>query len=316
MALKECTYKGAVQTFGISDVRTLDSFKIIGSDCSLKMLPPIRKPIKVSNIQRVILGQKLNLGTKPAGTSLNAALAKGLVKFLYQPKFDLKRNAIVGAEVVARVVHPEHGILLPDQFLKGADEDSLLRLARLVLTNSLKTSAHFHKLGFPLQLAINISVDSMLRLPVGELAVLYRPEQGEWSGIVLEIPERQVVNNIEMIATQWDRIKQSGISIAIDNFGRGASSLAMLKRVQFSEIKIDRSLVEECDVKKGNAIICKSIVQIAHNFGSLATAVGISAKLELKVLAGLACDFGQGYFLGKPMRFEELNTTIKNLRAS
>jgi EAL domain-containing protein (putative c-di-GMP-specific phosphodiesterase class I) len=317
LALKECAYSGAVQIFGQADAAMLDSFKLIGADCSLKMLPAIRKPVKVANIQRVILDQRLASGTKSAaGISLSAALTKDWVQFLYQPKFDIKKNTIVGAEVVARVVHPEHGVFTPDQFLKGADEESLLKLSRLVLTKSLKTSAHLHQLGFPLQFAINISVDTLLRLPVGELALVYRPEQGDWSGIVLEIPERQVLNKIEALAAQWDRIKQSGISIAIDNFGRGASSLATLCRVQFSEIKIDQSLVQECDGKAGAGSICKSIIQIAHNFGSRATAVGISTEAQLRMLVSLACDFGQGYLLGKPMRFEEFNTTVKSLRAS
>jgi len=317
LALKECTYTGAVQTFGQSDSTMLDNFNVVGTDCSLKMLPAIRKPVKVANIQRVILDEKLASGAKAAGgISLSAALAKDLVKFLYQPKFDIKKNTIVGAEIVARVVDPEHGVLTPDQFLKGADEESLLKLSRLVLTKSLKTSAHFQRLGYPLQFAVNISVDTLLQLPVGELALMYRPEEGDWPGIVLEIPERQVLNKIDALTAQWDRIRESGITIAIDNFGRGASSLATLYRVEFSELKIDQSLVQECDAKAGAGNICKSIIQIAHNFGGRATAVGISTEAQLQMLAGLGCDFGQGYLLGKPMRFEELNTTISNLRTS
>jgi EAL domain-containing protein len=137
LALKECAYTGMVQTFGQSDVKMLDSFNLVGIDCSLKMLPAIRKPIKVANIQRIILDEKLGAAAKSVGRiSLGTALAKDWVKFLYQPKFDIRKNAIIGAEVVARVVHPECGVFTPDQFLKGADEESLLKLSRLVLTKS------------------------------------------------------------------------------------------------------------------------------------------------------------------------------------
>jgi hypothetical protein len=212
LALKECAYTGAVQTFGQADAKMLENFNTIGTDCSLRMLPAIRKPVKVANIQRLIVDERLASGVKAAaGVSLGAAQARDLVKFLYQPKFDIKKNTIIGAEVVARVVHPEHGVLTPDQFLKGADEESLLKLSRLVLTKSLKTSGHFHRQGFPLQLTINISVDNLLQLPVAELALMYRPEQGDWSGIALEIPERQVLNKIEALTVQWNKLKQSGI---------------------------------------------------------------------------------------------------------
>lgn len=147
LALKECDYSGAVQLFGRCELRTLESFFTIGADCSLTMLPPIQKPVKTATIHRIIFDQRLGTPAPSSdGVALSDALNKDLVKFLYLPKFDLKTNMMIGVEVMARVSHPKLGLLTPEQFLKGADEDALLKLSRLALLNAMTASAQFHKL--------------------------------------------------------------------------------------------------------------------------------------------------------------------------
>ncbi len=200
LALKECRYAGAVQLFGHCEPKLLESFKTIGLDSALAMLPPLQKPIKVATIHHII--RDLKLGAAPAlssGVSLKDALLKNTVKFLYQPKLDLKTGLVVGAEAVARIAHPQLGLLTPDQFLKGADEEALLNLSRAALVDAIRASAHFHETGIALQLAINISADNLLALPISDLALMHRPDQGDWAGIILEVPERQVINKIEVV---------------------------------------------------------------------------------------------------------------------
>jgi EAL domain-containing protein (putative c-di-GMP-specific phosphodiesterase class I) len=94
--------------------------------------------------------------------------------------------------------------------------------------------------------------------------------------------------------------------LAIDNFGRGNSSFGLFKELPFSEIKIDRSFVHGCAVDKGDANICKTVVELAHNFGSKASAVGIETSEDAGKLADLGCDSGQGYLFAKPMTEQEL----------
>jgi len=311
LALKECRYSGAVQLFGNCDPKMLESFKTIGVDGSLAMLPPLRKPIKVAAIHGIIRDRKLSATPAPSGgVSLKDALAKKMVKFFYQPKLDLKTTAIVGAEVVARVVHPQLGLLTPDQFLKGADEEALRNLSRLALVSALRASAHFHETGAGLPLAINISVDNLLELPISDLVLMHRPECHNWAGLLLEVPERQVNNKIEHLKARAPKLKQSGVSIAIDNFGRGSSCLNTLNQVAFSEIKIDRSLVEGCASNSGNAKICLTLIQMAHNFGCRAVAVGISAEADFQTVSQFDCDMGQGFLLGKPMSEQQIDALI------
>jgi EAL domain-containing protein (putative c-di-GMP-specific phosphodiesterase class I) len=280
------------------------------------MLPPLRKPIKVATIHSIIRDRKLSATPTPlGGVSLKDALAKNMIKFFYQPKLDLKTALVVGAEVVARVAHPQLGLLTPDQFLKGADEEALLGLSRLALVSALKASAQFHESGVGLPLAINISIDNLLELPICDLVLMHRPERTDWAGLLLEIPERQIINKIELLKARASKLTQSNVSIAIDNFGRGSSCLNVLNQIPFGEIKIDRSLVEGCATNAGNAKICKTVIQMAHNFGCRAVAVGISAEADFQTLLQLDCDSGQGFLLGKPMSAQQINALIATVEA-
>jgi EAL domain-containing protein (putative c-di-GMP-specific phosphodiesterase class I) len=313
LALKECRYSGAVQLFGNCEPKFLESVKVTGLDCSLRMLPPLRMPIKVATLHGIIREQKLGApAVKGGGVSLKDALARQLVSFLYQPKIDLKAGIIVGAEVVARIADPQFGMITPDQFLKGAEQDTLLDLTRLAVVNALRTSAHFHTLGVALGLSINVTADILLQLPMAELIMLHRPGCSDWAGLILEIPERQIVNKMEHLQARLPKLQQSGASIAIDNFGRGSCSLEAISRMSFSEIKIDRALVEGCSNVSTNANICKTVIQIAHNFGCRASAVGVSTPADLALLTRLGCDVGQGFLLGKPMTAQQLEALVAN----
>ncbi len=279
------------------------------------MLPPLQKPIKVSAIHNIIRGR--GLGTAPAGTSgvsLKEALAKRMIKFFYQPKLDLQTALMAGAEAVARVAHPQLGLLGPDQFLKGADEEALLTLSRLALVEALKASAHFHEIGVALRVAINVSVDDLLKLPISDLVLMHRPERPDWAGLLLEVPERQVVKKIDLLKARAPKLQQSGVSIAIDNVGRSSSCLPVLNQLAFAEIKIDRQLVKDCATDSGNAKVCKTLIQMAHNFGARAAAVGISTEAEFRTVAQLDCDLGQGFLFGKPMSVPEIDVLIESFK--
>lgn len=316
LALKDCGYCGAVQLFGRCEPKLLDSFNIVGADCALTMLPPLIKPLEFAKIHRIVLERKRG-ATAPAaasGVSLREALAKNLIKFLYQPKVELKTGIMIGTEVLARLAHPERGLLAPKEFLKGADEEDLTALARLTLVNAVKVSEHFLELGIALRPSINIGIDNVLRLPIADLVLMHRPDRNDWPGIVLEVPERQVASRIGPLAARFPGLRRAAAALAIDNFGGGSFRLGILNQIPFAEIKIDRSLVEGCGTNASNANMCKAIVQTAHSFGSKAVAVGISTEADLQALFAMDCDIGQGPMLGKPITLQEFDALIANFK--
>ena len=316
LALKECSYGGAVQLFGNCDLAALDSLNLVGADCGLKMLQPLQKPIKAATLHRIISDRKLgSLPTSSGSITLSEALARDLVTFLYQPKFDLKaKNLVVGAEAMARVNHPTFGLLTPDRFLKGADQDDLLNLASHALVNAARSSVHFHQLGLAMQISINIGVDNLLSLPISDIVSRYRPERSDWGGVLLEITGRQLVNKSATLTRLLAELQEAKIPIAMDNFGVGALYFDVLNQIKCAEIKIDRSLVEGCAGDAAKRRICKTIIQLAHNFGAQAVAVGVSNEADFNTLTALDCDLAQGFLFGKPMTVGEIDSLIAKSR--
>jgi EAL domain-containing protein (putative c-di-GMP-specific phosphodiesterase class I) len=91
------------------------------------------------------------------------------------------------------------------------------------------------------------------------------------------------------------------VKLAIDDFGRGYLSLARLKELPFAELKLDRTFVTDCGTDKVNAPLCKTVIDLAHNFGSHAVGVGIEKAADALALTSMGCDIGQGFLLGQPM---------------
>jgi EAL domain-containing protein (putative c-di-GMP-specific phosphodiesterase class I) len=312
LVLKDCGYKGVVQLFGNNDLASLDSLNLVGADCALTMLEPLQKPIKAATLHRIIRERKLGSPVQPSeGITLSEALARDLVTFLYQPKFDLRaKNLVVGAEAAARVNHPRLGLLTPDSFLKGADQDDLLNLSNLALVNAARSSLHFQELGLAMQISINIGVENLLSLPVIDIVSRYRPDRNDWGGVLLEVTSRQLANKSDALKNVVAKLAEASVPMAIDNFGIGAIHFDVLNRLKCAEIKIDRSLVEGCANESAKRRMCKSIIEIAHNFGALAVAVGVANDADLGVLTGLGCDMAQGFFFGKPMSVHQIDSLI------
>ncbi len=121
---------------------------------------------------------------------------------------------------------------------------------------------------------------------------------------------------IDALKPRAANLHQSGAFNAIDNFGSGSSSLGILNQIPFAELKIDRSLVDGCTTNTGNANICKTIIQMAHNFGSRSVAVGISTEADLRTQASFYCDAAQRFLIGKPMKLQQIESLISSFRGA
>jgi EAL domain-containing protein (putative c-di-GMP-specific phosphodiesterase class I) len=300
-----------VQLFGRCDPVFLESFRKIGNDASLTMLPVLQKPIDLAVVRRIVQEQRLATDlVSPPDLSLKKALASDWISFLYQPQVDLKKRTVIGAEAYVRVTHPQHGILPPARFLGGASPEDLSQLAAQAIAKTVKTSAAFYTSGVPLKFAININVETLAKLPVAILIEKYRPANEQWPGLVFDVTETQVLTKTALLKSRIAGLHQAGVSLAIDNFGRGNSSFGLFKELPFCELKIDRSFVHGCASDQDNANVCKSMIELAHNFGSKATAVGIESAEDVRKLADLGCDGGQGYLFAKPVTEQELKGMV------
>jgi EAL domain-containing protein (putative c-di-GMP-specific phosphodiesterase class I) len=240
----------------------------------------------------------------PTHISMDEALGNNWLELWYQPKIDLRRKCLAGAEALARIRHPQEGMLWPEDFLPDTDEEGLLQLTEHALLTTLRSWSMFADAGFNLHLAINIPASALSMLPIVQIVTENRPRGENWPGLILEITEDQIVRDIAVAQRVAPELKASGVSIAIDDFGAGYSSFSSLRSVPFTELKVDTSFVKNCATDANSAAICQTAIDLAHRFGSVAVAEGIESMTDLQALVVMGCDFGQGMLVAPPMTRE------------
>lgn len=305
-------YRGQVQLVSNRGSAVLAHVKSIGKQRNLQMLPVLKKPIEPYALLEAL--RELKLGHAPASAGrigLDEALDKGWLEYWYQPKIDLRKRQLVGVEAFARVRHPRHGIMMPDTFMLGAPEASLIRLAEHALTATLQAGLNLAKLGINLQLTVNVSAGALSKVRFAEILPTYRSQFERWPGLIVDLVEEQIVDDIQRFNDIAEALRQFEVSVAIENCGRRHAALSQLKSLPFAEVKIDRAFVADCAANKVNAPLCKTIIELAHNFGSAAVAIGIEKASDAAALLRMGCDYGQGFLLGQPMPEELLASLLR-----
>jgi len=225
---------------------------------------------------------------------IDEALREGWFEFWYQPKINLKRKYLAGAETIARLRHPVFGVMMPGTFEARLRVGSLDRLTEYLLVAALQSWSVFEQVGFNLALAVNVPASVLTTLPIADLVGRYRPRSDHWPGIILEVSEDQIVRDGSLAQVIARHLQIGGVKIAIDNFGGGCSSFSRLRTVPFSELKISPAFIRNCALDATNAAICQTVIDLAHRFGGAAVAEGIETQVDLQALMAMGCDFGQG----------------------
>jgi EAL domain-containing protein (putative c-di-GMP-specific phosphodiesterase class I) len=311
-ALGRDDYRGQVQLMSHRGSAVLAHVKSIGEQHHLNMLPTLRKPFETNAILKVL--RDLKLGDPPAVAGridLDEALAKNWVEFWYQPKIDLRKKQLVGAEAFSRARHPQQGLLSASAFMPGARESSVITLSERALSQALKAALNFAKLGVHLPMTVNIPVNALVKLPVADIVQSHRPQFENWPGLIIDVPEDQIVGDLALATDFTKKLAPLNVRLAIDDFGRGYSSLAQAGHSPFAEFKLDRAFVADCGTDKANAPLCKTVIDLAHSFGSVAVAIGIEKASDALALMSMGCDCGQGFLLGQPMPEERFIALLR-----
>ncbi|HZQ12258.1 MAG TPA: EAL domain-containing response regulator [Pseudolabrys sp.] len=317
VALGKNGFRGAVQLMSGRGAAVLDHVKGIGTQHNLNMLPVLKKPFETEAIVKIL--QELKLGLPPSTASridLDEALNNKWIEFWYQPKIDMRKKRLAGAEAYARARHPQHGILLPGSFMPGAKDDSVAKLSELALISVLKAGTTFANIGINLRLTVNIPVPVLVKLPIEDIVKTHKPNAEKWAGLIIDVPEEQIITDLALASELTKKLERLNVRLAIDDFGRGHSSLARLGELPFAELKLDRTFVADCGTDKVNAPLCKTVIDLAHNFGRAAVAMGIEKAADAVALVSMGCDFGQGFLLGQPMPEERFISLLRQRAAT
>jgi diguanylate cyclase len=245
-------------------------------------------------------------------SELSAAMAAGEVWNAYQPKLDLRSGRILGVEALVRWTHRERGIVGPDRFIPVVEASG--RAAELtvhVVGEALADAARWQAAGQRLSVAVNVS--ATLLEDQGFIAWLGHtltasPVPAET--VTLEVTESAAVRNVEQAVAALTHWRSLGIGISIDDYGTGQSSLGYLQRLPASELKIDKSFVQNIIEDQRDTIMVRSTVALAHQLGIKVVAEGVEDAATLALLRELDCDVAQGYLIGRPMNASALEAFL------
>jgi len=230
------------------------------------------------------------------------AVERNELRLGFQPKVDCKTREVYGVEALVRWQHPELGFLMPDAFVGAIEQaGAIAHLTRWVLREAVAQAAAWRSQGVNLSIAVNISVDDLgdEYLPYYLLDIVKQSSLPP-AQLTLEVTESAMMHNVHKSLAVVSCIHELGFRISIDDFGTGQSALAQLRRLPVDELKIDRSFIAALHERKDEAIV-RTTIDLAHQLGLSVVAEGVENAETLTRLASFACEYAQGYYIGKPL---------------
>jgi|GEM_PF-3478160 len=248
-------------------------------------------------------------------TDLRRALERHEFQVYYQPIVDLQTGCVAGVEALVRWEHPQRGLLSPDAFIPLAEETGLITpLGRLVLYRACRQVCRWQTSpgGNPnLSLSVNLSAvqfqDAGLVRDVASMLATTGLAPG---CLQLEITENVMVNQDESTLSMLRELKALGVGLAIDDFGKGYSSLGYLKHGFIDVIKVDRAFVQNVGQTAEDTAIVASVLSLALDLELLVVAEGIESAAQYQRLRGMGCDYGQGFYFSKPLAARALSDLL------
>lgn len=236
-------------------------------------------------------------------TELRQAIVTDQLFLTFQPKISLSQGRVTGVEVLLRWQHPEHGVIVPDQFIPIAERTGLIiPLTLWVLQQSLLQCRQWNEMGVDISVAVNLTMWNLeaQELP-DQIEKLLRDTGVTPKNLELEITETSIMSDPQRVLRTLNQIRQLGAHFAIDDFGTGYSSFAYLTKLPVSCIKIDKSFIQSIDSDRDNSVIVKSIIDLGHNLGMKVVAEGVETLQAKKLLRDFQCDEGQGFYYCRPV---------------
>jgi EAL domain-containing protein (putative c-di-GMP-specific phosphodiesterase class I) len=229
----------------------------------------------------------------------------------YQPKFDFRSRAVTSVEALVRWPNHRSGPLGPDIFVPMAEETGHIQaLTEWVLVRALADQAVLRLAGHDISMSVNLSGRLLHEQDFADkvLAII----GGAADRFCLEVTETAAMENPELAMRSLDRYRAAGVSVAIDDYGSGLSSLAYLKNLPATELKIDKAFVINIADSQRDSMLVRSTIDLGHSLGMQVTAEGVETATALSLLALMGCDAAQGYFIGRPMPLGGLFEFLKN----
>lgn len=235
---------------------------------------------------------------------LGLAIERDELRLHLQPVVDAHTHETIAFEALVRWQHPERGLIYPDAFIHHAEENGIMtRLGEWVIREAISHAAHLPE---DIRIAINLSgvqMHSATLLPTFMNALAGHGLDA--SRIEVEVSEAALAGNADIALRRLHQLREHGIAIVLDDFGKGASTLRCLRRFPFDRIKIDCRLVSDVVADTAGVAITQAAVQLARSLGMRCTAEGVETDAQARLLQQIGCDALQGFFVSPAIPADE-----------
>ncbi|MDD5176531.1 MAG: EAL domain-containing protein [Sterolibacterium sp.] len=244
---------------------------------------------------------------------LRGALARGELRVYYQPIFDLHKNSVSGFEALLRWLHPERGLISPEEFIPIAEECGMIgRIGEWVLHEACAKLSHYmasNASGPALTMNVNISVKQLTPLLIEQVREVLLATGIAPQSLGLEITESVILTEAGAPEALLQELRGLGVSLHIDDFGTGYSSLSYLHRFPMDALKIDKSFVSSAAISQENREIVRAIMGLAKILNMEVIAEGVESHEQMVMLRELDCRYVQGYLISKPVEMADILDT-------
>jgi len=237
----------------------------------------------------------------------------------YQPKIGLATGSIVGLEALVRWQHPERGLLFPDDFIRRTEELGLInQLGWIVVNRGLSDLRDFAiAADTSLTLSVNTSTFSLQDPGFSDMLLSLLQKYGIAShNLIFEITESGLIRKLSNTLDDLAKLRVEQVQLSIDNFGTGHSTTQQLRAIPATELKIDKSSVQNIHTNDRDCVLVQRTIEIGHILGMKVVAEGVETAEQLAFLLSNGCDIVQGYLFSRPLPAEELLKWLKNHRST
>ncbi|WP_407271609.1 EAL domain-containing protein [Radiobacillus sp. PE A8.2] len=243
---------------------------------------------------------------------LRHAIEKNQFKIYYQPKVEIETGKVVGTEALLRWQHPELGVIPPDEFIAIAEESGQInKIGDWVLFKACKQNKAWNdRYHSDLTISVNVSARQLESCEfVKWVKEIIKETNIHPKNIELELTE-SIMQNTEHSTKALEQLREIGVKTAIDDFGKGYSSLHILKALPIDTIKIDKIFIDDITDARTQSMI-ETIINLGRNLSLEVVAEGVEHDHQLKTLLAYNCKYGQGYLFSKPIKANELEKMLE-----
>ncbi len=322
--LLEMNYRGHIVLMSGFDNSVLGTAKELAEEHGLHVLKTLNKPFRITDISEIIAEAKSlkkaehNHAAHAKVNSLHpahieSAIEEKRLEIHYQPQVDLITHRLIGVEALVRIRSNEGELIYPDRFIEVAEKNKLIQsLTKSVIELALRDFTELHGLYNKLTLSINLSTQDLDSLDfIGWLESRVKEVGISTGKIILEVTETEQIWSYSNALEVLSRLRLKGFKMSIDDFGTGNAVLEQIKRLPATELKIDRTFVNDIQANHKSLILIKNTVNMCRELDLDVVVEGIENQETENLLLDLGCKIGQGYLYSKPLPFAEIKQLIE-----